>query len=59
MGGRQRKRVRERGGGLFYVCIGYQPKVCPDLQSWLAYTQCKSVIPLFVFHNHALSLILS
>lgn len=59
-----REGVREGGGAgvsFFYVClvIGHQPKVRHGLQSWLTSIECKSIIILFVFHHHVLSLILS
>lgn len=47
----------EAGNFILGLVIGYQPKVCHGLQSWLASTECKSLIIPFVFHNHVLSLI--
>lgn len=50
---------RSKGRVCFCLVIGYQPKVCHGLRRWLPSTVCSSIIILFVFRHHMLSLIVS
>lgn len=52
-------RKRSEGRVCFCLVIGYQPKVCHGLRRWLASSVRSSIIILFVFRHHMLSLIVS